>query len=215
MQKEDSDTKIGDKFLVENTQLTQKVKPQKEKKSQKVSSPTPKKIKKKVHFSNSKDVEKDTDKEKEKEKEKILQQKNNQIKQKLPQTQIQKKLEKTEENESPVLNQLEQKISSEEGQNSPSNSKENLKEIKEKRNWKSWSPQEKILFYEIIASGGNYGSLQKLFKTMNDVRIILFNIIFKKNIENRNKKHRKNTRFLLPYVKKCEYIIKKSRRYQC
>ena len=87
--KEDSDTKIGDKFLVENTQLTQKVKPQKEKKSQKVSSPTPKKIKKKVHFSNSKDVEKDTDKEKEKEKEKILQQKNNQIKQKLPQTQIQ------------------------------------------------------------------------------------------------------------------------------
>jgi phage tail sheath gpL-like len=72
---------------------------------------------------------------------------------------------------------MEQKISSEEGQNSPSNSKENLKEIKEKRNWKSWSPQEKILFYEIIASGGNYGSLQKLFKTMNDVRIILINFL--------------------------------------
>ena len=182
MHKEDFDTKIPDKFYVENSPLNQKAKPQKEKKPPKVSSPTPKKIKKKVHFSNSKDVEKDTDKEKEKEKEKILQQKNNQIKQKLPQTQIQKKLEKTEENESPVLNQLEQKISSEEGQNSPSNSKENLKEIKEKRNWKSWSPQEKILFYEIIASGGNYGSLQKLFKTMNDVRIILFNIIFKNKI---------------------------------
>ena len=40
---------------------------------------------------------------------------------------------------------------------------------KEKRNWKSWSPQEKILFYEIIANGGNYSSLQKLFKTMNNV----------------------------------------------
>ena len=175
MHKEDLDTKIGDKFLVENTLLTQKVKPQKEKKTQTVSSPTPKKLKKKVHFSNTKEPEKDLDKEKEKEK--ILQQKNNQIKQKLPQTQIQKKLEKTEENESPVLNQLEQKISSEEGQNSPSNSKENLKEIKEKRNWKSWSPQEKILFYEVIASGGNYGSLQKLFKTMNDVRIILINFL--------------------------------------
>jgi len=175
MHKEDLDTKIGDKFLVENTQLTQKVKPQKDKKNQKVSSPTPKKIKKKVHFSNTKDVEKDTDKEKEKEK--ILPQKNNQIKLKIPQTQIQKKLDKTEDNESPVLNQMEQKISSEEGQNSPSNSKENLKEIKEKRNWKSWSPQEKILFYEIIASGGNYGSLQKLFKTMNDVRIILINFL--------------------------------------
>ena len=31
MHKEDLDTKIGDKFLVENTLLTQKVKPQKEK----------------------------------------------------------------------------------------------------------------------------------------------------------------------------------------
>ena len=168
MHKEDLDTKIGDKFLVENTLLTQKVKPQKEKKIQKVSSPTPKKLKKKVHFSNTKEPEKDLDKEKDKEK--ILQQKNNQIRPKIPQTQIPKKSEKTDENESPVLNKIEQKISSEEGQNSPTNSKENLKEIKEKRNWKSWSPQEKILFYEIIANGGNYSSLQKLFKTMNDVR---------------------------------------------
>ena len=168
MHKEDLDTKIGDKFLVENTLLTQKVKPQKEKKTQKVSSPTPKKLKKKVHFSNTKESEKDLDKEKDKEK--ILQQKNNQIRPKIPQTQIPKKSEKADENESPVLNQIEQKVSSEEGQNSPTNSKENLKEIKEKRNWKSWSPQEKILFYEIIANGGNYSSLQKLFKTMNDVR---------------------------------------------
>ena len=167
MHKEDSDTKIGDKFLVENTQLTQKVKPQKEKKNQKVSSPTPKKIKKKVHFSNTKEVEKEEDKEK------IIPPKNSQIKQKNnPQSPIPKKSEKTELGASPLL--PEQKVPSEESQVSPTNSKEkekeNLKEIKEKRNWKSWSPQEKILFYEIIANGGNYSSLQKLFKTMNDVR---------------------------------------------
>ena len=108
MHKEDLDTKIGDKFLVENTLLTQKVKPQKEKKTQKVSSPTPKKLKKKVHFSNTKEPEKDLDKEKDKEK--ILQQKNNQIRPKIPQTQIPKKSEKTDENESPVLNQKKAKI---------------------------------------------------------------------------------------------------------
>ena len=175
MHKENLDTtKIPDKFLVENSLLTQRVKPQKEKKTPKVSSPTPKKIKKKVHFSNSKETEKDL----EKEKEKILPPKVAQLKQKNPQSQIPKKSEKVEDSDSPVINQQEQKVSSEEGQNSPSNSKENLKEIKEKRNWKSWSPQEKILFYEIIANGGNYSSLQKLFKTMNDVRIFL--IIFNK-----------------------------------
>jgi hypothetical protein len=68
MHKEDLDTKIGDKFLVENTQLTQKVKPQKDKKNQKVSSPTPKKIKKKVHFSNTKDVERTPTKKKKRKK---------------------------------------------------------------------------------------------------------------------------------------------------
>ncbi len=41
---------------------------------------------------------------------------------------------------------------------------------KKKKDWKSWSSQEKELFYEAIANGGNYTSLQKLFKTMNDVR---------------------------------------------
>ena len=178
MHKEDFDTKIPDKFYVENSPLNQKAKPQKEKKPPKVSSPTPKKIKKKVHFSNIKEPEKDLDKDKDKEKdkEKITSPKNTQIKQKVPQTQIIKKSEKVEEGSSQNLNQPEQKISSEEGQNSPSNSKENLKEIKEKRNWKSWSPQEKILFYEIIANGGNYSSLQKLFKTMNDVSIF-FNFL--------------------------------------
>lgn len=40
---------------------------------------------------------------------------------------------------------------------------------KRKKDWRSWSSQEKIHFYEIIANGGNYSSLQKLFKTMNDV----------------------------------------------
>jgi len=212
MHKEDSEPKTSDKFIVENSLFNQKVKPPKEKKPPKVSSPTPKKIKKKVHFSNSKEVEKDE------EKEKIIPTKNSQIKQKInPQSPIPKKSEKTEEGASPVL--LEQKVASEESQVSPTNSKEkekeNLKEIKEKRNWKSWSPQEKILFYEIIANGGNYSSLQKLFKTMNDVRILfnfLFNLI---NLENRNKKHRKNQRFLLSYAKKCEYFIKKSRRHKC
>ena len=212
MHKEDSEPKTPDKFIVENSLFNQKVKPPKEKKLPKVSSPTPKKIKKKVHFSNSKEVEKDE------EKEKIIPTKNSQIKQKInPQSPIPKKSEKTEEGASPVL--LEQKVASEESQVSPTNSKEkekeNLKEIKEKRNWKSWSPQEKILFYEIIANGGNYSSLQKLFKTMNDVRILfnfLFNLI---NLENRNKKHRKNQRFLLSYAKKCEYFIKKSRRHKC
>ena len=48
-----------------------------------------------------------------------------------------------------------------------------LSTLKEKRNWKSWSPQEKMLFYEIIANVVNYSSLQKLFKTMNNVSLII------------------------------------------
>ena len=212
MHKEDSEPKTPDKFIVENSLLNPKAKPPKDKKPPKVSSPTPKKIKKKVHFSNTKEVEKEEDKEK------IIPPKNSEIKQKNnPQSPIPKKSEKTELGASPLL--PEQKVPSEESQVSPANSKEkekeNLKEIKEKRNWKSWSPQEKILFYEIIANGGNYSSLQKLFKTMNDVRIFfnfLLNLI---NLENRNKKHRKNPRFLLPHVKKCEYFTKTSRRHQC
>ena len=201
MNKEDPEPKPSDKFIVENSLLTQKTKPQKEKKLQKVTSPTPKKKKKKVHFSNSKEAEKDE------EKEKIISPKTSQISKK---NQIQsptpKKNEKEEVAPSPLINPVEQKVSSEEGQISPSNSKENLKEIKEKRNWKSWSPQEKILFYEIIANGGNYSSLQKLFKTMNDVRIFFILFFILKFLENWNKKHRKNKRFLLSNVKKCEYI---------
>jgi hypothetical protein len=48
---------------------------------------------------------------------------------------------------------------------------------KKKKDWKSWSLQEKELFYEAIANGGNYSSLQKLFKNMNDV-IKFYNFIF-------------------------------------
>ena len=68
MHKEDLDTKIGDKFLVENTLLTQKVKPQKEKKIQKVSSPTPKKLKKKFIFRTQKNQKRTSIKKKTKKK---------------------------------------------------------------------------------------------------------------------------------------------------
>ena len=78
-----------------------------------------------------------------------------------------KKNDKIEKTNIIQPNNAEQKNNIDEAQNTSSN----LKENKEKRNWKSWSPQEKILFYEIIANGGNYSSLQKLFKTMNDVSI--------------------------------------------
>jgi hypothetical protein len=40
---------------------------------------------------------------------------------------------------------------------------------KKKKDWKSWCLNEKLLFYEAIANGDNYSSLQKLFKNMNDV----------------------------------------------
>ncbi len=42
---------------------------------------------------------------------------------------------------------------------------------KKKKEWKSWCLSEKELFYEAIANGANYTSLQKLFKNMNDVKI--------------------------------------------
>ena len=42
-------------------------------------------------------------------------------------------------------------------------------QVKRKKDWKSWSSTEKELFYEAIANGANYCSLQKLFKNMNDV----------------------------------------------
>ena len=168
MNKEDSEQKNPDIFIIENNPLTQKSKNLKEKKTTKITSPTPKKqLKKKVNFSNSKEIGKDKEKEKEK----------NFLLKSTKKNKIQSPLPKSEKNEELNINQKQR----EEGQISPTNSKEkenNIKENKEKRNWKSWSPQEKILFYEIIANGGNYTSLQKLFKTMNDVSKIFLLIKF-------------------------------------
>jgi hypothetical protein len=46
---------------------------------------------------------------------------------------------------------------------------DNDESTKKKKDWISWSLNEKLLFYEAIANGANYSSLQKLFKNMNDV----------------------------------------------
>ena len=156
MHKEESDSKINEKNNTEKNILNSKTKLTKEKKISQKNSVTPKKAKKKVQFFNTKEKEKDTN------------QKSNIIKAKVPPLVEEKKndkIEKTQENNTEHKNNIEE----------VQNTSPNLKENKEKRNWKSWSPQEKILFYEIIANGGNYSSLQKLFKTMNDVSISLKN----------------------------------------
>ena len=162
MHKEESDNKINEKNPSENSIINTKVKIPKEKKSSQKNSTTPKKGKKKVHFSNTKEKDKDTTS------------KNNIIKSKVPPLVEEKKNEKIEKTNILQENINDQKTNIEDVQNASPNTKEN----KEKRNWKSWSPQEKILFYEIIANGENYSSLQKLFKTMNDVsiNIIILNI---------------------------------------
>ena len=155
MHKEESDNKINEKNKSENNIINTKVKPTKEKKISQKNSSSPKKPKKKIHFSNSKEKDKDTGP------------KNNIIKLIVPPLCEEKKNDKIEETNITQADNAEQKNNMDEPQNTLSN----LKENKEKRNWKSWSPQEKILFYEIIANGGNYSSLQKLFKKMNDVSI--------------------------------------------
>jgi hypothetical protein len=155
MHKEESDNKINEKNSSENNIINTKVKPPKEKRVSQKNSSSPKKPKKKIHFSNSKEKDKDTGP------------KNNIIKLIVPPLCEEKKNDKIEETTNPQVDNSEQKNNIDEPQNTLSN----LKENKEKRNWKSWSPQEKILFYEIIANGGNYSSLQKLFKKMNDVSI--------------------------------------------
>ena len=155
MHKEESDNKINEKNSSENNIINTKVKPPKEKKVSQKNSSSPKKPKKKIHFSNSKEKDKDTGP------------KNNIIKLIVPPLCEEKKNDKIEETTNPQVDNSEQKNNIDEPQNTLSN----LKENKEKRNWKSWSPHEKILFYEIIANGGNYSSLQKLFKKMNDVSI--------------------------------------------
>ena len=155
MHKEESDNKINEKNSSENNIINTKVKQPKEKRVSQKNSSSPKKPKKKIHFSNSKEKDKDTGP------------KNNIIKLIVPPLCEEKKNDKFEETTIPQVDNAEQKNNIDEPQNTLSN----LKENKEKRNWKSWSPQEKILFYEIIANGGNYSSLQKLFKKMNDVSI--------------------------------------------
>ena len=162
MHKEESDNKINEKNKSENNIINTKVKIPKEKKSSQKNTTTPKKAKKKVHFSNTKEKDKDTTS------------KNNIIKSKVPPLVEEKKNEKIEKTNILQENINDQKTNIEDVQNASPNTKEN----KEKRNWKSWSPQEKFLFYEIIANGENYSSLQKLFKTMNDVsiNIIILNI---------------------------------------
>ena len=155
MHKEESDNKINEKNSSENNIINTKVKPPKEKRVSQKNSSSPKKPKKKIHFSNSKEKDKDTGP------------KNNIIKLIVPPLCEEKKNDKFEETTIPQVDNAEQKNNIDEPQNTLSN----LKENKEKRNWKSWSHQEKILFYEIIANGGNYSSLQKLFKKMNDVSI--------------------------------------------
>ena len=155
MHKEESDNKINEKNSSENNIINTKVKPPKEKRVSQKNSSSPKKPKKKIHFSNSKEKDKDTGP------------KNNIIKLIVPPLCEEKKNDKIEETTNPQVDNSEQKNNIDEPQNTLSN----LKENKEKRNWKSWSPHEKILFYEIIANGGNYSSLQKLFKKMNDVSI--------------------------------------------
>ena len=155
MHKEESDNKINEKNSSENNIINTKVKPTKEKKISQKNSSSPKKPKKKIQFSNSKEKDKDTGP------------KNNIIKLIVPPLCEKKKNDKIEETNITQADNAEQKNNMDEPQNTLSN----LKENKEKRNWKSWSLQEKILFYEIIANGGNYSSLQKLFKKMNDVSI--------------------------------------------
>ena len=88
---------------------------------------------------------------------------------KTPKKIIQKSNIKTEESNN-IKNNIINKIDV-----PPFKSKEEETSIKKekqpqrKKEWKSWSSQEKLMFYELIANGGNYSSLQKLFKTMNDV----------------------------------------------
>ena len=129
MHKEESDNKINEKNSSENNIINTKVKPPKEKRVSQKNSSSPKKPKKKIHFSNSKEKDKDTGP------------KNNIIKLIVPPLCEEKKNDKFEETTIPQVDNAEQKNNIDEPQNTLSN----LKENKEKRNWKSWSPQEKIL----------------------------------------------------------------------
>jgi len=73
------------------------------------------------------------------------------------------------QNNPPKLNHSEKKEASEYVDEDNNIDIDNSSFKKKKKDWKSWSSQEKELFYEAIANGGNYSSLQKLFKNMNNV----------------------------------------------
>ncbi len=85
-----------------------------------------------------------------------------------------KEVEKSDKNELPQL------IKNNEEESNDLIAKDPEKNNK-KKDWSTWSSQEKILFYEIIANGGNYSSLQKLFKKMNFVSKFFYSFL-----ENRN-----------------------------
>lgn len=149
MYKEESDNKLNEKFTIGNNNITKKFKiiKEKDKKNIPKNPILPKKSKKKLFIPVTIDRDSET-------KEIFIKPEN-------PRNIL------IEKNEIPAeknddQNKTEEIKNEEDPQIAVCNSKE-------KRNWKSWSPQEKILFYEIIANGGNYSSLQKLFKTMNNV----------------------------------------------
>lgn len=149
MYKEESDNKLNEKFTIENNNITKKFKiiKEKDKKSIPKNPILPKKNKRKLFVPVTINRESET-------KEIFIKPEN-------PRNILIEKNEITAE-KNDDQNKNEEIKNEEDPQIAVCTSKE-------KRNWKSWSPQEKILFYEIIANGGNYSSLQKLFKTMNNV----------------------------------------------
>ena len=90
---------------------------------------------------------------------------------------------KSKENENENEKKLKEKeniIKETENYKKEENKKLKEKQPQRKKEWKSWSSQEKLMFYELIANGGNYSSLQKLFKTMNDVKFFFNFFYFRK-----------------------------------
>ncbi len=113
------------------------------------------------------DVNKDQPKNEEK-KESEMETENIQQKNENEKKETESKQEK--ENNQNDKTQIPQNIKTEQNEENQEHKKVNEANPK-KKDWSTWSAQEKILFYEIIANGGNYSSLQKLFKTMNYVSL--------------------------------------------
>jgi hypothetical protein len=98
--------------------------------------------------------------------------------------------------QSNINNNLHQNTVTDHTINEVENIDENL--TKKKKDWKSWSSTEKELFYEAIANGANYCSLQKLFKNMNDVMNPPI------TLENRDQIQSEDQGLLLPCFEECE-----------